>query len=162
MDRGEGWGNPCWPWLRAAASAAPWKWAARANGCPPWLCIISGCRKPFFGTRFGSYVGLGRTSGWAGMPGTMMGGFGDETGDRGGDPQFSRFSASLAGDSGAELSEKCTGECCGLAWCPPTIESMEKPIFGFDGTATTGVGARGIMVDLGEPELHRNPPSANR
>jgi hypothetical protein len=29
---------------------------------------------------------------------------------------------------------------------PPTIESIEKPIFGLDGTATIGVGARGIIV----------------
>ena len=29
---------------------------------------------------------------------------------------------------------------------PPTIESMEKPIFGLEGTAAIGVGARGIIV----------------
>ena len=29
---------------------------------------------------------------------------------------------------------------------PPTIESMENPILGFDGTATIGVGASGIIV----------------
>lgn len=29
---------------------------------------------------------------------------------------------------------------------PPTIESMEKPILGLEGTATTGVGAKGIIV----------------
>lgn len=29
---------------------------------------------------------------------------------------------------------------------PPTIESMEKPILGLEGTATIGVGARGIIV----------------
>lgn len=31
---------------------------------------------------------------------------------------------------------------------PPTIESMLKPIFGFDGTGTIGVGASGIIVRL--------------
>jgi hypothetical protein len=31
---------------------------------------------------------------------------------------------------------------------PPTIESMEKPILGLEGTATIGVGARGIIVCL--------------
>lgn len=29
---------------------------------------------------------------------------------------------------------------------PPTIESIEKPILGLEGTATIGVGARGIIV----------------
>lgn len=29
---------------------------------------------------------------------------------------------------------------------PPTIESIENPILGLDGTATIGVGARGIIV----------------
>ncbi|CAD1479051.1 unnamed protein product, partial [Heterotrigona itama] len=31
---------------------------------------------------------------------------------------------------------------------PPTIESMLKPIFGFEGTGTIGVGASGIIVRL--------------
>jgi hypothetical protein len=34
---------------------------------------------------------------------------------------------------------------------PPTIESIEKPIFGLDGTATIGVGARGIIVCVCAP-----------
>lgn len=31
---------------------------------------------------------------------------------------------------------------------PPTMESMEKPILGLEGTATIGVGARGIIICL--------------
>lgn len=36
-------------------------------------------------------------------------------------------------------------DCFGLS-DPPTILSILNPIFGLDGTATTGVGARGIML----------------
>lgn len=41
---------------------------------------------------------------------------------------------------------------------PPTMESMLKPIFGLDGTATMGVGANGIMVitALGSAPLRTN------
>lgn len=95
-------------------------------------------------------MGFGLTSVWAGMPGTMMGGLGDAMGDLvecdGDEELFSLLSLSLAGESGAELSEKWTGDCWGLGWlAPPTIESIEKPIFGLEGTGTTGVGASGIM-----------------
>jgi hypothetical protein len=34
---------------------------------------------------------------------------------------------------------------------PPTIESIEKPILGLEGTATIGVGARGIIVCVCAP-----------
>lgn len=86
------------------------------------------------------------------MPGTIIGGFGDWTGDRCGEKcfgePFSRFSMSLAGEIGADDSEKCIGDCCGLGLLPPTMESIENPIFGLDGTATIGVGASGIIVCL--------------
>lgn len=59
---------------------------------------------------------------------------GDATGD--GDPGLAS-----GGDTCFGLSE------------PPTILSILNPIFGFDGTATTGVGARGIML------LHRTGPA---
>lgn len=162
MESGDGCGNPCWPELKAAASAAPWKCAANANGCPPWLCIISGCIKPFFVTKFGSYVGFGLTRVCAGIPGTIIGGLGEATGDFcGGDEElFSLFSLSLDGDKGAELSEKCTGDCWGLGWfAPPTIESIEKPIFGFEGTGTTGVGASGIMFGFTGTVENKTRPS---
>lgn len=128
------------------------------------MCTISGCRKPFLGTRFGSYVGFGRTRVCAGIPGTMIGGFGDAAGDLCGDDEellllvvvFSLFSLSLDGDRGAEL----TGDCWGLGWfAPPTIESIEKPIFGFEGTGTTGVGASGIMVGFTGTGLDDHHPT---
>lgn len=40
---------------------------------------------------------------------------------------------------------------------PPTIESMLKPIFGFEGTGTIGVGASGIIVRLSYASPKNSP-----
>jgi hypothetical protein len=44
---------------------------------------------------------------------------------------------------------------------PPTIESMLKPIFGLDGTATMGVGANGIMVITALWDRRRSEPTGH-
>lgn len=117
-------GGGCW--LKAAAIPAAWKCCAAATNAKCWFCTIGSCKYKFFGNdgkAFGLIIGGGDRPGSSGELEPDGGFFGEHLG------------LLLSSLSSSFLS--------------PTIESIEKPIFGLlvvVGCTITGFGARGIIV----------------